>query len=395
MPTHAKFRVAILSDLHAAPRTVPASPGEIKLFTDEDHASPTEHPFKGLEALTSRERLLADLVVCPGDMTNKANRQALQYVWDGLHRLKDAMKAKAVVATVGNHDVDSRGHSTDSFPRESLMRLVPPFPAGNERLSDKYWAHGYFIQEYGFARVLVLNTCWLHEARDELERGVLTDYTLGRVKEDLAARSPSSINVAVFHHHPHPHSELGLGFDDVIRNGQRFLDMLATNDHWLVIHGHKHHPKIEYAQGQHRQPIVFACGSFSGRLEGDNALVSRNYFHVVEIDSDVQGLAGRILSWCWMPGTGWIRYGSAMPAFPTEVGFGSSKDVAVLADEIKAFLVPGIHMSWEELAAKSPDLRFLMPRQLEALIQTLRARHGIATLYDEEGRPTQVGVRND
>ncbi len=385
------FRLAILSDLHAAPKASSPLTGEVKLFTDQEHVAPTEHPIRGLKALIDNNKLKADVVVCPGDMTNKANAQALSYVWSSLHEIRGLLGAQGVVATVGNHDVDSRGHSVDSFPRESLMRLDPPFPAGASNISDKYWAHGYCFQEFGEARFLVINTCWLHESRDELERGVVTDYTLERIRAELLELPKVKVNFAVFHHHPHPHTDLKLGFDDVIRNGQKLLDLLSEDGHWMVIHGHKHHPKVEYAQGQFRQPIVLACGSFSGRLEGDNALVSKNYFHIVEVLRSGGRLAGKISSWNWIPGLGWSKYSSTMPGFPCEVGFGSSANVDQLAVSVEKWIGKSAAVTWSVLIGQEPELLFLMPRQLKELLNILRTRHNVETVYDELGFPKQLG----
>jgi 3',5'-cyclic AMP phosphodiesterase CpdA len=384
------LRIAVLSDLHAAPKSASHPPGDVKLFTDEQHVAATDHPIEGLKELIKKRNLKVDVVVCPGDMTNRANAQALGYVWTALHDLSGLLSADGVVATVGNHDLDSRGHSLDSFPREQLMRLQPPFPASDSALSDRYWAHGFCVQDMGQARFLVLNTCWLHEARDELERGVITDYTLERIKAQLSAMPKQPLNIAVCHHHPHPHTDLKLGFDDVIRNGQKLLNMLADDGHWMVIHGHKHHAKIEYAQGQFRQPIVLACGSFSGRLEGDNAQVSKNYFHVVDLLARSGGLAGQITSWTWVPGLGWKEYASTPPVFPSRVGFGATASIEQLAESISR-QINSAALEWTDLVAADAEIQYLMPKELKALIDELKTQYRIETVYDEFGFPKQLG----
>ena len=385
-----QFKIAVLSDLHAAPKSVKHKAGEVKLYSDEPNAVPAEHPLAALKVLIDAEKLQADVIACPGDMTNKANAQSLGFVWSSLHDLREAMGAAGVVATVGNHDVDSRKHDSDAFPRESLMRLNPRFPTGESNTSDQYWAHGFCFQEFGDARFLVLNTCWLHEARDELDRGVVTSYTLDRLKERLSTLPKRPLNFVVCHHHPHAHTDLGLGFDDVIRNGQRLLDLLAEDAHWMVIHGHKHHPKIEYAQGQYRQAVVLACGSFSGRLEGQNALVSKNYFHLIEIKDSTSRIAGTIRSWNWVPGIGWKQYADAELAFPSRVGFGTSVGVNVLA-QLVAQHTKTVVAKWADLVHAQPELEFLMPKQLKGLIAALKNQHNIETLYDDFGSPAQLG----
>lgn len=395
MPT--KLRIAIMSDLHAAPKGGDAASGEVKLFSDDAGSANTAHPMKGLHALIKSNGLRADFVLCPGDMTNKASSTALNYVWAGLHEVRDLMCAKSVLATVGNHDVDSRGHADDAFPREALMKLEPPFPAGDEHLSDKYWAHGYYIQDFdigaaGSVRFLVLNSCWLHEARDELHRGVLTTYTLERIKEELTGLPKAKVNIAVCHHHPHSHSELGLGADDVIKNGQSLLDILAERDHWLVVHGHKHHAKVEYAKGQVFQAVVFAAGSFSGRLEGSNNLVSKNHFHVVEIDCDRSELAGRISSWSWVPGLGWEQSApGSKTGFPCQTGFGYRGSIPELASNIVASLGTALVMKWPSLQLNAPEVQHLMPKQFSVLTQLLQDDHGVKVLFDDFGQPEQIG----
>lgn len=387
------LRLAILSDLHAAPKSVEDGRLEVKLFTDQPTSSSLEHPLLSLESFIQQSQLKADVVICPGDMTNRANPQALDYVWQNLHKLKDLLQAKVVVATVGNHDVDSRGHATDSFPRESLMRLVPRFPATDDRLADHYWAHGYYITEVSDVRFLVLNSSWLHEARDDLDRGVVTSYTLEKLRKELKSPSPSGINIAICHHHPHSHAELGLGADDVMRNGQQLLDLLSDTGLWLVVHGHKHHPKIEYAAGQVDPPVIFACGSFSGRLEGANASISRNYFHIVDLAIPAEAIQGRVSSWAWASGIGWKQYADTDSRFPTEFGFGYSGQIQPLAARISDHLAGRSLMDWAELSRKEPALSLLMPKQLTKLINLLASAHNLKVVFDEFLRPRQIGER--
>jgi len=382
-----------LSDLHAAPKSAEEGNHEVKLFTDVGSASPLEHPLLSLEAFITQSGLTADLIVCPGDMTNRANPQALCYVWDGLHKLKALLKSTAIIATVGNHDVDSRGHVVDSFPRESLMRLSPRFPIDDDQLADHYWAHGYYITQIAGARILVINSCWLHESRNDLDRGVVTSYTLEKLRKDLAVVSSTKINIAVCHHHPHSHSELALGSEDVMRNGQQLIDLLADSGSWLIVHGHKHHPKVEYAAGQDDQPIVLACGSFSGRLEGPNATVSRNYFHVVDIDLQADSIQGTVKSWTWISGVGWKQYADAESRFPSEFGFGFHGKLAPLADSIPLHMNGEKIMEWQDLVLKVPALSLLMPKQLKKLIENLRSKHQLNVVFDEYSRPKQIGER--
>lgn len=387
--------LAVLSDLHAAPKSSDPKGTEIKLYSDGDTFGHHDNPLSSLYELIGREKLTADFVICPGDMTNRADGGALRFVWDKLHDLKNRLAAHEVIATVGNHDVDSRAHLEGVIPRESLMRLRPRFPIADDTLADHFWAHGYYLATVGNVRFLVLNSSWLHEHRDELERGAVTNYTLEKLRQDLLVQSAAEFNVAVCHHHPHVHSELDLG-GDIMLNGQKLLDMLSENGAWLVIHGHKHHPKIELAQGDHQQPVVLACGSFSGRLEGANATVSRNYFHIVKIERygvDAE-LRGVITSWNWLSGFGWQCYGNTNSTFPSRLGFGYTGTPQQLARAVAESMGGHPLKKWHDMVSIQPDLAHLTPRKLAALRESLVSKHNIVITYDETGLPSELGVKS-
>lgn len=389
-------KFAILSDLHAAPRSSDPKKTEVKLYSDGDDFGRHGNPLASLRELISQERLTADFVVCPGDMTNRADPGALRFVWAQLHQLRDMLGAKDVIATVGNHDVDSRTHEVGTIPREALMRLIPRFPVADSTLADHFWAHGYYLTTISDVRFLVLNSSWLHEHRDDLDKGAVTGYTLEKIRLDLEQMSDAMLNIAVCHHHPHVHSELGLG-PDIMINGKELLDVLSNNGSWLVIHGHKHHPKIEYAQGEFRQPVVLACGSFSGRIEGENATVSHNYFHLLEARSigEDHELRGEIQSYSWMSGYGWQDYGTANKFFPSRLGFGCNAPVPQLARDIDRIMGQRPFMQWSEVVEAVPDLAHLLPRALKAVHDQLSSRHQIGVTCANNGLPAQLGRRSE
>jgi predicted phosphodiesterase len=396
--------LAVLSDLHAAPKSSDERGTEVKLYSDADGFLTHDNPLSSLFELIKTEKLQADFVVCPGDMTNRADGGALKFVWDQLHKLKTQLNATEVIATVGNHDVASHieekgkiSHDIGTIPRELLMRLDPRFPMPNDSLADHFWAHGYFLHNIGDTRFLVLNSCWLHEHRTELGRGAVTKYTLEKLRRDLISQSPAAMKIAVCHHHPHVHSELQLGSDDIMINGQEFLDALSNDGPWLVIHGHKHHPKINLAQGEVHQPIVLACGSFSGRLEGPNATVSRNYFHMVEVMPNGVGigaeLRGIVTSWDWLSGFGWQNYGSANAAFPSRLGFGYAGSPAALAQNIAQAMNGEQLVRWNEMITRQPDLANLLPKRLTHVRNILQQQYNISVSCEDNGLPYELGVR--
>jgi 3',5'-cyclic AMP phosphodiesterase CpdA len=390
------IKLAVLSDLHAAPKSSDPKGTEVKLYSDDDMFKTLENPMASLYELIRQENLSADFVVCPGDMTNRADAASLRFVWAELHKLRQALGATEVIATVGNHDVDSRGHEVGAFPRESLMRLSPRFPIATTELADHFWAHGYYLTVVAGVRFLVINSCWLHESRDAVDCGAVTEYSLEKMRHDLRNTASSQVSIAVCHHHPHVHSELALG-GDIMLNGQQFLTLLSETGQWLVVHGHKHHPKIDIAQGELQQPIVLACGSFSGRIEGPNATVSHNYFHMVTVsDAGPEGeLWGNVQSWNWASGLGWRNYGNQNPGFPSQLGFGYMGHPRTLARSISGTLDGRPLMRWDELLRLHPELAYVTPKRLAAVITALGAEHNIIVAHTDSGLPFELGVRSE
>ena len=193
------------------------------------------------------EGLSADLLLCPGDLGDKASIEGIKYAWQAVHRIGNKLKCQLVAGTAGNHDLDSRGIKTPPDPKEVLQALAPPFPLPDQTKNDQYWSRQYAIITTDVFRLVVLNSSGFHGTQiKEIEHGRISDSTLNWLQEELATGSPQPINLLLCHHHPQSLSELKLGEKDVMQNGQLLLDLLGSGDHgrWLVIHGHKHYPKL-------------------------------------------------------------------------------------------------------------------------------------------------------
>lgn len=145
--------IAIASDLHCHSLT---SENQASFLVADSLRTPSgKHPVEALAELIDQESLSAELLLCPGDITDKVCIQGLNSGWDFLKEIRDDLRADFLVATLGNHDVDSRSvHSADPF---QVCRGFRPreFPsndpeAGNyfgeksslsiQRLRAAYWS---------------------------------------------------------------------------------------------------------------------------------------------------------------------------------------------------------------------------------------------------------------
>jgi hypothetical protein len=191
------------------------------------------------------------------------------------------------------------------------------------------------------------------------------------------------------HHHPQQHVEIEAEDYGAMRGGHRLLHILGSN--WLVVHGHKHHPKIEYAQGSGDSPVILSAGSLCAVIYSTLQTLARNEFHLVTFsldDIERYGLVGRVQSWDWAFGEGWApsRSGSGLPY---QCGFGVRTDLRSLAQEIAAIVPPAGYMNWAELCLAKPQIEFLIPQDQVKLRKHLRLNHKIEVL-DLDGAPRQI-----
>lgn len=357
----------------------------------------TSDPCASLFSLVSQEGLHADLLLCPGDLGNKAEPGAVKYAWDFVNRLGIALKVKHTVGTAGNHDVDSR-HQYNKFDAKGVLQtLAPPFPVSSEADFHHYWSRHFAILKGTQWRLVTLNSSAFHGAgadEKEYEHGRISEYTLEALERALSSEQASDLNILLCHHHPHQHSELGLGEQDVMKGGQLLLDLLGNSRHgdWFVIHGHKHHPKISYASGTHAStPVVFAAGSLSAILYSQLQTQARNQFYVLEFDTDeikVRGLVGKFRAWDWAVGLGWIpaTQRSGLPAFG---GFGNRTASRLIANEIaNAAKVQSV--LWSEICNSCPLASYLLPPDEEAVEHHLRTEHKRKLLRGPHGQIERI-----
>ncbi len=385
------IRVAIASDLHAH-----TMDSEAPSYLDVRHPATlaNQNPIEGLKKLISEERLKAELLLCPGDLGHQASPVGIQYAWKELHSLGTTLGAQVVTATAGNHDIDSRYIGDDHAPEHLLKGLLPQFPFSDDALSDRYWARAYVVLDREDYRLLVLNSSAYHgNTPTEKNYGRVDRQTLGDIEKDLKLRGKKNVNILLCHHHPQQHSELELGEEDYMRHGQLLLNLLGSGrfGDWIVIHGHKHHPKISYAAGGASAPVVFSAGSLASKLFIPAQSVSRNQFYLMSIEPEQSrtfGVAGTVRAWDWAYGTGWIR-SSEDSGLPADFGFGARSTASAVSGQIRPLIEPG-PIDWKSLLLQLPLLRYMLPSDMKLLEEEL-GNHGITITRDRFG-PVQIGI---
>lgn len=368
--------LAIISDLHC--QSQDSEEKETFLYYDADPTPRNKHPVGSLIRLIQEEGITADVLLVPGDLTNQMGTMGLLGAWGYALQVSRELQTGLVAATVGNHDVDSRRQLGDDpfrFPREMVE---PDFPVPDEVRRQYYWQNGFCMVDHGNLQVLVLNSAADHDQQEEIERGGVTDARLEQIADYLHNSHRTNFRVALAHHHPILHEGCGLGPEDVMRNGSFLLDLLGDQGFDLMIHGHKHHPRLIYGPGGQNSVAVLAAGSLAAnnvRNLGLNTF-TRNMFHIITLDEPVDRCdhCGTVKSWEFAMGEGWQASKRQSARMPNQTGFGCRVRIDELAEEAVEVLARSGErfLEWNRMLADMPHLAYLIPLDLIALGSRLR-----------------------
>src|SRR5580704_4645240 len=330
--TPVRLRALVVSDIHA----VPDSKSKQASWAD---MSVRKNPIDTLPGFLAEEKVKADVVLCPGDLAHQAHGAATTWAWEQLQKIAKAVGADRVIATAGNHDVDSRHMEPSLDPCDNLKELQPPFPLES---ANDYWANSMSLVIHDGWRIVTLNSCFHHNANEQEHRqGRIEHSAITKLNKQLSATDAGAeVNILLCHHHPMPHTELDPNDRSAMVGGDHLLDLLDRGRHgrWLVVHGHKHFPWLSSAPGSSISPIVFSAASASVLLYPALSTQVRNQVHLIEFDTARSRavnlhLAGTFESWMWSAGDGWAPapVGSGLPG---QGGFGFRVDLADLARRI-------------------------------------------------------------
>jgi hypothetical protein len=383
----------VVSDLHVFNGSSEDAKSPSTIGTADAQDAPERHPLRGLAHIIEHGKLSADLLICPGDLSDKADPAALIFAWNKLNELKDQLGAQHLLATAGNHDIDSRNQHNDHDPKGNLQALDPMFPGADEALCDRFWSRNFVIVELEDVRILLLNSSAFHgygsDDKPEFHHGRISSKTISALRMALTG-GEKRINILVCHHHPLTHNPVNEEDYSEMVGGDRLIDLLDSGEYgsWLLIHGHKHYPRLAYAPGGASSPIIFSAGSLSAVLYQKISSRARNQFYIIEIpindlDALELDLGGTITAWDWINMSGWQPAG-VTSGLPHLVGFGWRESVRTIATTIAKYLEDKTSvLTGEELLAAIPRLRFLRPEDLEVVVRRLRSSHGvIAQLKD-------------
>lgn len=392
------LRIAVISDLHAFVDPKNSSNSSLQF------GSPTlesRNPLVRLIEYVKDEKIIADILVCAGDICNQADDMGFTHAWLRLQEFASNLNSRHLVSTCGNHDLNSRylkdrGEVDDPDPKGTLMCQKPGFPFNDPNTNNQFWAQNFAVVDMDSdCCAVVLNTSAYHGGlEEEIEHGRVSQRTIDAIVRELGNYNDKNIFMLVCHHHLMPMTTLaGTSDYQYVHNGASLLEKLelATRKSWLVIHGHRHHPRLMYGQTTTScAPIIFGSSSLGARVTG-----VPNQFHLIELENSDQpehsSIVGTIQTWSYTETKGWCLAGRNDLGMPTVCGFGYKGQVSSLAKDISA-LVSTTYITWPEALTNLSSLNYLTPDHLKQLEDELEAL-GVAVSYDRTGLPTQIGRR--
>lgn len=400
----------IVSDIHASDKNL-GKDDAVSWFSTlpEYKNSPRTNPFVGIPQLLKQENLTVNYLLCPGDLADRAQPAAQTAAWDRLEELKHNTGAQQLIGTVGNHDIDSRLAFSDFDPKTTLQSLTPAFPGLAEADCDFFWSRNFVIRVDGDVRFLILNSCAFHGIHSGEARNSHTEYLHGRVSartidailSKLEGVTPK-LNVLLLHHHIVKNEHITEKDYSEMKNGSALIRGLvdSASGPWLIVHGHQHYPDLFYAPGTAGSPVVLSAGSMSRRLDGALAQRALNQIYHIELPIEQFGSlgcypCGIVRSWHWTHNVGWNKTGFERPentSVPYRAGFGCRKHPDWWVDEINQRLssAESDYLYWNDLLGNLPELRYVLPADLRAVLKKLRDLYSIKVVA-EDGYPCQIG----
>lgn len=369
-----QLKIGVVSDLHCHNKEKNDDKQESYILTDVE-SSLYQHPHKSFkEFMKDNSQLSVDILLSPGDFSNKSDEEGLKLGWNITKEIGKLLKAKQIIPNIGNHDVDSR----NKFGKGSFhfVKNIKNFPFKNSIMNNEFWNKGYILIEETEYRLLVVNSVHSHINEDQATHGLISQESINELEKELNKINDNKLNIAMCHHNPIEHSHFDSGNKDFMYNGDELISLLDKFNFDLIIHGHKHDPRIRYAQGGGNAPVIFSAGSFSA-FRSSILQGGHNTFHIITLEINKHQVGkGIIDTWFFIPTKGW-KQEVKNQYFDAKVGFGAVLDLRATSNQILQWFQKSQQkfIDWETFLITFPDLRYVIPSDFDKLKLLLKGNN--------------------
>jgi 3',5'-cyclic AMP phosphodiesterase CpdA len=404
------MKLAIVSDLHiglaARAKDLCPEPPQTPRKDRERYNRKDDGAYrqKFVEFL-HRETIVADYLVIPGDITNRAQPREVQLASEFVLQAADALHVAHdhIVFAPGNHDVDwSVFDPNDTTGVRWGQRYAPIGHAifhfrslVNNGYGDVFAPPHFVVWDFTDLLVVAYNSA-SHDTpapEDAVHHGLADPTHLAAIRAALASLGPAGGKVRLFlvHHHPLDFANPLPATPDfsLMTNADNLLELLHECQFDLVVHGHKHHPRF----GTHSTHVyphlpILCSGSFSVEIDTQWAGTIDNQFHIADITGRTgteHFIAGTITSWTNNHCRGWIPSEESSSGIDHIIPFGSYVMPAALDTRIEPVVTDWLathdHITWRQIVTTCPELEHLPLASAIAAFRRLAQRMGRKTMY--------------
>lgn len=389
-----KIKFLILSDLHAAEAN-DTNLDDSRLLFREGVSEYGEGFLSYVKSLDSH----IDALICPGDISNKANIEGFHLGWSFLNQIKNELSIASILSVPGNHDHQSRETAGVFDPKHNLQFVKPLFPFDSNEKNTHFWGWHWCYSTLENVNVISLNTSAYHGYADECQHGRIATEISDQISEYINSDqfTEKAFNLLICHHHPEKMDYVDSDYDcQAMEGGSYLIRKLDESDKgpWLIIHGHKHFADIGYARTSHScGATIFSAGSFSAMLYPSLKTRTSNQFYILEIDiqesKSRNRVTGTFKSYEWTAAEGW--HPSKAHYLPAEGGFGNSINPRDLARDIGALIGENNpFLNSDDLRNFEKQLKYFTPSDFKNLLNKLQ-ENGFEAIV-ENGKLIQIGI---
>ena len=308
-------RIAILSDIHFgkfARSTDFAVPGEVI----QDNSTGDMPIEAGLIDLLIE--LKPTHIFVAGDLTSVGGPEEFYYCEKKIISIaeRSGVSIENIICCLGNHDVDWNISNLaiakiDEENRKGRYGIMPD--EVKECIVEKYGNIAASVALQSFEQitgpevdkqgpmpytgvfekdefvVFVLNTGTFCAKSQGYSHGKLSVKQLEWFNEESSKyKNDARRKIVLMHHHPFNYAyPVHVADISLLEEGAEFVELAIKNGIDIVIHGHRHHPRVEMFQGQSGRTITFLCaGSLAVNAKHRSNGEIPNMIHFLDVDKD-------------------------------------------------------------------------------------------------------------
>lgn len=386
------MKIAIISDIHAGLDSVAQDLCPHELVTDQSkivYDNKKQNYVENFISFIKTERLSADYIFVPGDITDKAHPMEAKLASECLLKIGEALSVPhdKILFVPGNHDASWQLYDVAdttgimwSHRYLALQSDLFIFSAINNRSEkgDLFGKDFFSIWRYNDLIVVGYNSSSEDIPSDEVHCGNIVDAHLQSLQKalgELNVKKDTRLKIFMLHHHLHDFKVPKGSRNDysLAQNGESLITLLRKYGFDFIVHGHRHYSCFDT---QNCVIPIFCAGSFSASISTEWMREVYNQFHLIEIGQKTKGqkhIRGFIHSWS-NEFDGWAK--SVESHNRSIVGyqraFGASLDDALIARKVRNRILKlankQSYFSWRKhIATTFPDLKYLSQSRSEIL----------------------------